>query len=53
MNTNPVVLDENKLAVEAVKVMAERKISQIIVSKEGTYNGIVHIHDLNREGIII
>lgn len=52
MNPKPFVLGADTLAAEAAKHMAERKISQIVVGSTDNYIGVVHIHDLNREGII-
>jgi arabinose-5-phosphate isomerase len=39
------------LAVALAEQIRERKISQVIVLDSGKYVGIVHIHDLNKEGI--
>lgn len=52
MGVNPVCLDAETLAADAAKVMSDAKISQIIVTGNKKYLGMVHIHDLNREGII-
>lgn len=52
MGTQPVFLEEESLAVNAAALMTEKKISQIIVTRSGKYAGMVHIHDLNREGIL-
>ncbi len=52
MGKNPVAMDENTLAIDGAELMAERKVSQIIVLKNEKYMGMVHIHDLNTEGII-
>ncbi len=52
MGANPCVMDEATLAADAANVMAEKKISQVIVIHNQVYAGLVHIHDLNREGII-
>lgn len=52
MSHNPFVLESDVLAVEGARLMSDRKISQIIVSDKGIYKGMVHIHDLNREGIL-
>jgi len=52
MSIDPVCREEDVLAIEAAKQMSERKISQIIVQNQGKYVGIVHIHDLNKEGIL-
>jgi arabinose-5-phosphate isomerase len=52
MGTNPCVMDESALAADAANVMADKNISQVIVMNNQAYAGMVHIHDLNREGII-
>ncbi len=52
MNPNPVLADENCPALDIAEIMKEKKISQVIVTSNGLYKGMVHIHDLNREGII-
>jgi arabinose-5-phosphate isomerase len=52
MNTNPTYIDANSLATDAAAEMMERKISQIIITDHHKYAGLVHIHDLNREGIL-
>jgi arabinose-5-phosphate isomerase len=38
--------------VEALDVLRNNDISQLIVADEGRYLGILHIHDLVREGIV-
>ncbi len=45
-------IDGSELATEALALMRKHDISQLIVTKEGKYAGILHIHDLVREGII-
>jgi arabinose-5-phosphate isomerase len=53
MSSNPMSFEGNELASGAVVVFQEKGISQIIVTDEiGNYVGIVHIHDLVKEGII-
>lgn len=52
MNTKPKTIDADELAVNALKLMKDNNISQLIVIKNNQYNGIIHIHDLLKEGII-
>lgn len=52
MNPHPVVIDAGELAVDAAAIVLEKKISQIVVIKDDRYAGMIHIHDLNREGIL-
>lgn len=51
-HTNPITISSDTLAIEAAKWMEQKDISQIIVTDKALYKGIIHIHDLMREGII-
>jgi arabinose-5-phosphate isomerase len=51
MSKNPCQLDSETLAKEALALMQQKEISQVIVKRSGTYVGIVHIHDILNEGI--
>lgn len=52
MGKSPIVMQASDLASNAVSIMSEKKISQIVVLDSTNYVGMVHIHDLNREGIL-
>jgi arabinose-5-phosphate isomerase len=52
MSENPKTIDNNAMAVAAMEVMETNGITQIIAQENGVYCGIVHIHDLTKEGII-
>jgi arabinose-5-phosphate isomerase len=52
MSSGPKHIDGSELAVQAVKMMEENKITQLIVTEEGRYAGLVHMHDLLREGLL-
>jgi len=52
MTEEPFTCDSRMLAVELSEAMRQRKISQVVVLHEGLYLGMVHIHDLNREGLL-
>ncbi len=52
MSSNPKWIDENAMAVDAKEVMENHGISQLLVENKGKYAGVVHIHDLIKEGII-
>ena len=51
MSKNPVMLDAAILAKEALHLMQQKEISQIVVTNDTTYCGMVHIHDILNEGI--
>ncbi|MFD2542058.1 SIS domain-containing protein [Lacinutrix gracilariae] len=52
MSENPKRIDVNAMAVDAMEVLETYGISQILVEDKGNYAGVVHVHDLIREGII-
>ncbi|MCK5824909.1 MAG: KpsF/GutQ family sugar-phosphate isomerase [Ichthyobacteriaceae bacterium] len=52
MSENPKTVSEEALAVEALGIMEENDITQLLVEKNGVYKGVVHLHDLIKEGII-
>lgn len=52
LSTNPVTVQSEALAVEALELLKKHDISQLIVAENGIYKGIIHIHDLIREGIV-
>jgi len=52
MTPKPFAIVGAELAAHAAKMMEEKGISQVIVTNEnGDYTGMVHLHDLVREGI--
>lgn len=52
MSLNPKTIDRNELAVNALHTMRQFSISQLVVTNEGRYAGIIHIQDILKEGII-
>ena len=52
MSNNPKRIDSSAMAVDAMEVMETFGISQLLVEKNGEYAGVVHLHDLIKEGII-
>lgn len=53
MSENPKRIKENEMAVSALEIMDNHDITQLLVTdKEDNYAGIVHIHNLTKEGII-
>ncbi len=51
MSKNPKTITHNAMAIEAKEVLEENNISQLLVTENGNYAGVVHIHDLIKEGI--
>ena len=53
MNPHPKIIQPHLLAVNALEIMRNNSITQLVVCNENnSYLGIVHLHDLLREGII-
>ncbi len=52
MSKTPVTVEEDVLAVDALDIMKARNISQLVVVDKKIYKGIIHIHDIIKEGII-
>lgn len=51
MTDSPKTLDQSALAAEAFRVMEKHNISQIVVTESDNYKGLVHLHDILKEGI--
>lgn len=52
MTTNPKAIQYDQLAVDALDLMRKKDITQLLVVKGEEYLGVLHLHDLIREGLI-
>jgi len=52
MTSSPKYIDKNELAFNALQILRENNISQILVGSGTKFEGFVHLHDLLKEGII-
>lgn len=52
MTVNPKTIAATELAVNALTMMRTLNITQLVVTDDEKYAGIIHLHDLVREGII-
>ena len=52
MSKNPVSITIDAMAIDAMELMETHEISQLLVTDQGNYAGVIHIHDLIKEGII-
>lgn len=52
MSPHPRSISGDALAVEALDLLRKNEISQLVVTADGKYRGIIHLHDLIREGLI-
>ena len=51
MTKSPISVRSNILAYDAFKIMKENKITQLIVTENKNYVGIIHLHNILKEGI--
>lgn len=52
MTVNPKTINANVLAIEALNLMKQKNITNLfVVNDDNEYLGVIHIHDLIREGI--
>jgi arabinose-5-phosphate isomerase len=52
MNPAPRTIPDDCLAVEALDIMRKNNITQLLVTHLDRYQGVIHLHDLVREGLI-
>jgi arabinose-5-phosphate isomerase len=52
LHKSPITIAPNELAVAGLALMEQKDISQVIVADGNKFIGIIHIHDLMREGIL-
>lgn len=52
MSKDPQTIKPSALVSEALEIMKKRSITQLLVVKNGEYLGVIHLHDILKEGII-
>lgn len=52
MTVNPKTVQLNSMVIDAFNIMEDFSITQLVVFDENKYVGILHIHDILKEGII-
>ncbi|MCR6720220.1 MAG: KpsF/GutQ family sugar-phosphate isomerase [Chitinophagaceae bacterium] len=52
MTSKPKTISADALAVDALDLLRKHEITQLAVTDEGKYMGMIHLHDLIREGLI-
>lgn len=52
MSKQPKTISSDTMAVKAVEIMKENNISQLLVVDGKKYQGVLHFHDLFKEGLI-
>lgn len=52
MNFSPKTIDPDTLVVNALSIMRKNNITQLLVTDKDRYLGVLHLHDILKEGII-
>jgi arabinose-5-phosphate isomerase len=52
MTARPRTIEASSLAVNALDLMRKNNITQLLVQENGRYVGVIHLHDLIKEGLI-
>ena len=53
MSSNPITIKENELAINVLHTIRQKNITQIIVVDDSdNYLGMIHFHDLIKEGLV-
>jgi arabinose-5-phosphate isomerase len=52
MTSNPKTVKPDSLVAHALDIMRSNNITQLLVEEEGQYLGVIHLHDILREGIL-
>jgi arabinose-5-phosphate isomerase len=52
MSASPKTIVQDALAVHALDTMRKHNITQLLVAEDKKYVGVIHLHDLIREGLI-
>ena len=52
MSKNPKTITKETLAAKAVQIMEQHSITSLVVSKEDKIEGIIHLHDILKAGVV-
>ena len=52
MTPEPKTIDENDLVADALHKMRHNSITQLPVLSHGHYVGVIHLHDILKEGVL-
>lgn len=52
MSANPRTVGSGQLVIQALQLMREKNITQLLVVDQDQYKGVIHLHDILREGIL-
>lgn len=52
MTKNPKTIESESMVVDALNIMEDFSITQLIVTDNSNYKGVIHLHDILKEGIV-
>jgi arabinose-5-phosphate isomerase len=52
MTKNPKTISSKDMVIHAFNTMENYAITQLVVVDEGEYKGVLHLHDILKEGIL-
>jgi arabinose-5-phosphate isomerase len=52
MTKNPKLIESDAKVIDAFQILEKHKITQLVVVENGTYKGVLHLHDILKEGIV-
>ncbi|UFH35687.1 KpsF/GutQ family sugar-phosphate isomerase [Flavobacterium acetivorans] len=52
MTKNPKLIQSTAMVVDALNILEDFSITQLIVVDNGEYKGVLHLHDILKEGIV-
>jgi arabinose-5-phosphate isomerase len=52
MTKKPKMIQSSTMVIDALNILEDNSITQLIVVDEGIYKGVLHLHDILKEGII-
>ena len=52
MTKNPKLVESSMMVIDAFQILEDNKITQLVVLENGIYKGVLHLHDVLKEGIV-
>jgi arabinose-5-phosphate isomerase len=52
MSLKPIEINSGILATNALDIMNKNKITQLVVVDNGMYTGLIHLHNIIKEGLV-
>jgi arabinose-5-phosphate isomerase len=52
MTKNPKTVQSTTMVTDALNILEDFAITQLIVVDNGEYKGVLHLHDILKEGIV-